>query len=118
MHEEASQIRPPEASATPASGLVVLVERALKQLNEREQQILRMRFGIGVPMRNVSEVSQCFGVSCARVRQIELRALGGLRTNALREAASSDAQLYAGSGIRTRVLTAVAGPLRERCGDS
>lgn len=56
------------------------VLRALACLTEREQQILRMRFGVGrrggLSLRQVGEA---FDLTRERIRQIERRALGKLR---------------------------------------
>ncbi len=49
-------------------------------LNEREQQVLTLRFGLeGGTRRNLQEVGQCLGVTRERARQIESRALQKLR---------------------------------------
>ena len=49
-------------------------------LNEREQQVLKMRFGIGMNTdHTLADVAKQLGLSCERVRQIEVRALGKLR---------------------------------------
>ena len=54
--------------------------RALETLTEREQMILRLRFGIGVEgPRTLEEVGQEFGVTRERIRQIEAKALQKLR---------------------------------------
>ncbi|UCD71829.1 MAG: sigma-70 family RNA polymerase sigma factor, partial [Syntrophobacterales bacterium] len=52
----------------------------LSLLNEREEQILRLRFGIGEPSRyTLEEVGRRFGISRERVRQVEEKALNKLR---------------------------------------
>lgn len=52
----------------------------LSLLNWREQQILRLRFGIGEPSTyTLEEVGKRFGISRERVRQIEERALNKLK---------------------------------------
>ena len=52
------------------------VNHLLAELNEREQQIIRMRFGLddGVP-KTLEEVGKVFNVTRERVRQLENRAL-------------------------------------------
>ena len=52
------------------------VEAALHELNEREQALLRMRFGLddGQP-RTLDEVARAFNVTRERVRQIEMKTL-------------------------------------------
>ena len=57
------------------------VEQALGQLSEREQQVVRMRFGLdtdGAPL-TLEEVGRHFGVTRERIRQIESKTLAKLR---------------------------------------
>lgn len=56
------------------------VEEALGELNEREQALVRMRFGLddGQP-RTLEDVGREFGVTRERVRQIETKTLAKLR---------------------------------------
>ena len=56
------------------------VVEALGDLNEREQQVVRMRFGLedGQP-RTLEEVGKQFGVTRERIRQIEAKTLAKLR---------------------------------------
>jgi RNA polymerase primary sigma factor len=52
----------------------------LSHLNWREEQILRLRFGIGEPSTyTLEEVGKRFGISRERVRQIEQKALNKLK---------------------------------------
>jgi RNA polymerase primary sigma factor len=52
----------------------------LSLLNSREEQILRLRFGIGEPSSyTLEEVGKRFGISRERVRQIEWKALKKLK---------------------------------------
>ncbi|MDP8246001.1 MAG: RNA polymerase sigma factor RpoD [Candidatus Hinthialibacter antarcticus] len=56
------------------------VELVLKTLTEREETVLRLRFGIGDGyQRTLEEVGNRFGVTRERVRQIETKALRKLR---------------------------------------
>ncbi len=57
------------------------VKEALGQLNDREQQVVRMRFGLdteGSPL-TLEEVGKEFGVTRERIRQIESKTLAKLR---------------------------------------
>jgi RNA polymerase primary sigma factor len=57
----------------------------MAKLSEREQQVLRLRFGIGQQGEStLAEVAQVLGVSVERVRQIQVRAISKLDTPALR----------------------------------
>jgi RNA polymerase primary sigma factor len=52
----------------------------LKTLTPREEQIIRMRFGIGEdPKRTLAEVGRSFNVTRERIRQIEAAAMRKLR---------------------------------------
>jgi RNA polymerase primary sigma factor len=55
-------------------------QQLLSLLNPREKEILRMRFGIGLPSGyTLEEIGKRFGISRERVRQIEERALKKLK---------------------------------------
>jgi RNA polymerase primary sigma factor len=56
------------------------LDRLLRSLSQREEQILRIRYGFhdGVA-RTLAQTGEQFGISRERVRQIEARALGKLR---------------------------------------
>ncbi|MGH9169791.1 MAG: RNA polymerase sigma factor RpoD [Acidimicrobiales bacterium] len=56
------------------------VKRALDELNEREQEVVRLRFGLDDGrVRTLEEVGQIFGVTRERIRQIEMKTLAKLR---------------------------------------
>jgi RNA polymerase primary sigma factor len=56
------------------------IQRALATLNEREEKILEMRFGIGEKHdHTLEEVGQYFDVTRERIRQIEAKALGKMK---------------------------------------
>ena len=57
------------------------IETVLKTLTEREEKVLRLRFGIGSNdfPRTLEEVGTIFNVTRERVRQIETKALNKLR---------------------------------------
>ena len=56
------------------------VELVLGELSEREQEIVRMRFGLdGAQAKTLEEVGKEFGVTRERIRQIEAKTLAKLR---------------------------------------
>ena len=56
------------------------IQKVLSTLNEREEKILRMRFGIGEKHdHTLEEVGQYFEVTRERIRQIEEKALRKLK---------------------------------------
>lgn len=55
------------------------VRRGWGELAEREEEILRARFGVGRPEQTLREIGARMGLSAERVRQIEERALDKLR---------------------------------------
>lgn len=58
---------------------------ALDRLSDRERYVIEQRFGIGKEREHtLAEVAASLGVSLERVRQIQVRALGKLRTANLR----------------------------------
>jgi RNA polymerase primary sigma factor len=86
--EAFEQLSSEDLGETPLSveGLVELqlehekLDRLLRSLSQREEQILRIRYGFydGVA-RTLAQTGAHFGISRERVRQIESRALGKLR---------------------------------------
>ncbi len=62
------------------------VEELLKELPEREQEILRMRFGLdGQDPQTLEEVGKKYGVTKERVRQLENKAIRNLARNHRRD---------------------------------
>jgi RNA polymerase primary sigma factor len=56
------------------------VNEALRHLSERDQDILRLRLGLdGGKARTCREIGEKYGVTEARIRQIESKALAKLR---------------------------------------
>ena len=69
---------PPDAAARRM--LNEAVQEVLAELSEREQQIVRLRFGLDDgQMRTLEEVGKEFGVTRERIRQIEAKTLAKLR---------------------------------------
>lgn len=66
-----------------------VVRSLLQDLNEREAQVIRLRFGIDCPTdHTLEEVGRMYGVTRERIRQLEAKALGKMghpsRARALR----------------------------------
>jgi RNA polymerase primary sigma factor len=76
--EDDRVVAPADVVARHLLGLAV--GEALNELTEREQEVVRMRFGLddGQP-RTLEEVGRFFGVTRERVRQIESKTLAKLR---------------------------------------
>ena len=62
-------------TAAEAAALRECVAEVLAELTPREERILRMRFGIGMPDHTLEQVGKTFGVTRERIRQIEAKAL-------------------------------------------
>jgi RNA polymerase primary sigma factor len=62
-------------TAAEAAALRDCVAEVLAELAPREERILRMRFGIGMPDHTLEQVGKTFGVTRERIRQIEAKAL-------------------------------------------
>ncbi|MHB8466953.1 MAG: RNA polymerase sigma factor RpoD [Acidimicrobiales bacterium] len=68
------------ADAAARAMLNEAVKDALSQLSEREQKVVRLRFGLDDGhMRTLEEVGREFGVTRERIRQIEAKTLAKLR---------------------------------------
>ncbi|MCP4093450.1 MAG: sigma-70 family RNA polymerase sigma factor [Planctomycetes bacterium] len=62
------------------SAMTSYLENAVGRLSEREQEVVRMRFGLGgVGTKTLSEVGNSLGISLERVRQIQRAALDKIR---------------------------------------
>ncbi|MDE6555438.1 MAG: sigma-70 family RNA polymerase sigma factor, partial [Duncaniella sp.] len=55
------------------------VDRALRQLHEREREILQMFFGIGCQEMTLEEIGAKFDLTRERVRQIKEKAIRRLK---------------------------------------
>jgi RNA polymerase primary sigma factor len=81
---ELGEIIPDDGAVSPYEAAAAALEKRalseqLRRLEEREEEVLRARFGIdGVPL-TLAEIGDKMGVTRERVRQIEARALGKLR---------------------------------------
>jgi len=81
---ELGEVIPDEGAVSPFDAAAAALEKQalveqLRRLEEREETVLRARFGIdGQPM-TLAEIGEMMGVTRERVRQIEARALGKLR---------------------------------------
>jgi RNA polymerase primary sigma factor len=62
-----------------AESLVREIERALATLTERERDIIKLFFGIGVQEMTLEEIGDKFGLTRERVRQIKEKAIRRLR---------------------------------------
>jgi RNA polymerase primary sigma factor len=70
-------------TAAEAAALRECVAEVLAELTPREERILRMRFGIGIPDHTLEQVSKTFGVTRERIRQIEAKAQQKLSHSAM-----------------------------------
>ena len=57
------------------------IDRALSKLNEREQEVVKLFFGVGCREMTLEEIGDKFGLTRERVRQIKEKALLHLRRN-------------------------------------
>lgn len=55
------------------------LERAIGTLKERQQQVIRMRYGLGCEPHTLDQIGKVIGVTRERVRQIEAAATNALR---------------------------------------
>jgi len=76
--EDAQAIAPADAAAQLMLGQTLM--EALEDLNERERQVVRLRFGLeDGQAKTLEEVGKEFGVTRERIRQIESKTLAKLR---------------------------------------
>lgn len=76
---EATDVNSPEESAIESS-LQMEINTQLQTLNEREQKILEMRFGLNnTQSHTLEQVGNHYGLTRERIRQIEAKALSKLR---------------------------------------
>ena len=57
------------------------IDRAIEQLNDREQKVVRAFFGIGSPEMTLEEIGEKYNLTRERVRQIKEKAIRRLRHN-------------------------------------
>ena len=55
------------------------IDRALATLTERERDIIKLFFGIGIQEMTLEEIGERFGLTRERVRQIKEKAIRRLR---------------------------------------
>lgn len=81
--ENAVGVRPNEHDSDELPALRGAVDRMLGALDEREQSILRHRYGLenGGEPQTLEQIGQRLGVSKERIRQLEARAIAKLRTD-------------------------------------
>jgi len=76
---EDEKVEPPDSEAAQGE-LLERVDDVLAGLSEREEQVIRLRFGIDDGYAHtLDQIGRTFGVSRERIRQIEERALNKLR---------------------------------------
>ena len=76
--EDRGALSPPEAAV--AALMPAEVSKMLVTLDEREREIIRLRYGLDrAEPRTLEEVGLCFGLTRERIRQIEARAMSKLR---------------------------------------
>ena len=76
--QDLGAVAPDEEAARRLLGDAILI--ALEELDDREKDVVRMRFGLdGGQPRTLEEVGRHFGVTRERVRQIEARTMAKLR---------------------------------------
>jgi len=70
----------PVPESVPVGDLRASLADVMRDLSDREQQILRRRFGLGGgEPETLGQIAVDFGISAERVRQLESAALGRLK---------------------------------------
>ena len=64
-----------------SESLATDIDRALSRLNEREQEVVKLFFGVGCREMTLEEIGDKFGLTRERVRQIKEKAIRRLRQN-------------------------------------
>ncbi|MBR3889289.1 sigma-70 family RNA polymerase sigma factor, partial [bacterium] len=60
------------------------LERVIATLKDREQNVIKMRYGLGdISKRTLEEIGNLYGVTKECIRQTELRALKNIRNSKL-----------------------------------
>jgi hypothetical protein len=80
------------ASGEPVREFVTMIDEDLRRLSRREEQVLRLLFGIGELRHSREELGRRLAISRNWLRQIELRALSNLRNMAVAVADGSTAK--------------------------
>ena len=71
----------PDASPARNTDVKTIIDRFLPELSEREQTVLKMRYGIGTAQaETLKDIGDRLGLTKERIRQIESGALNRLRT--------------------------------------
>ena len=65
------------------SDLIIEIEHILSKLSYREQDVLRMSFGIGVQAMSNDEIANRFGIGGERIRQIQHSAINHIRNKSI-----------------------------------
>ncbi len=96
--------------------LEAATEDSIAQLNERERNILRWRFGMkGEQDHTLEEIDEKLNLSRERVRQLEARAIEKLRHSSKQRLLDAFADLSTRSLLFRGPLPAVVGPLLRAC---
>lgn len=62
------------------------INKILNSLKRREEEVLRMRYGLGnIKVRTLEEIGRMYGVTKECIRQTELRAIRKIRSSCLKE---------------------------------
>ena len=95
----------PEGSGAQARKFLAMVDEDLRKLSGREEQVLRLLFGIGAALHSREEVGRRLGMSTGWLRQVERRAFRNLRQVAIGHHTVTETP----AERRERVVAVVAG---------